>query len=105
MLLDHQSVCKEHGYTIILNRSNDKDSVLRSDIYHKTQEYFLAIFSPVLQLVGVEITYESIERNLGYKNRRNYAEIVVVNRSAYPSIIFSLLSAKFPTCICKISEN
>jgi hypothetical protein len=29
MLLDHQSVCKEHGHTIIKKRLNDKDSVLR----------------------------------------------------------------------------
>jgi hypothetical protein len=78
MLLDHQSVCKEHGHTIIIKRTKDKDSVLRSVIYHKKQKYFLAIF---LQLVGVELTYEGVERNLGFKNRRNYAKIVVVNRS------------------------
>ena len=84
MLLDHQSVCKEHGYTIILKHSNDKDSVLRSVIYHKKQKYFLAIFFffSVLQLLGIEITYEGVEHNLGVKNRRNYAKIVVVNRSA-----------------------
>jgi len=35
-----------------------------------------------LQLLGVEITYEGVERNLGVKNSRNYAKIVVVNRSA-----------------------
>ena len=35
-----------------------------------------------MQLVGVEITYEGIERNLGVKSGRNYAEIVVVNRYA-----------------------
>ncbi len=52
MLLDHQSVCKEHGYKIILNRSNDKDSVLRSDIYHKKQEYFLAIFFQFCNLLA-----------------------------------------------------
>jgi hypothetical protein len=34
MLLDHQSVCKEHGHTIIIKRLNDKESVLRSVIYH-----------------------------------------------------------------------
>ena len=39
------------------------------------------IFSlPVLQLVGIEITYEGVERNLGVKSGRNYVEIVVVNR-------------------------
>jgi hypothetical protein len=78
MLLDHQSVCKEHGHTIIIKCTKDKGSVLRSVIYHKKQKYFLAIF---LQLVGVELTYEGVERNLGFKNRRNYAKIVVVNRS------------------------
>ena len=44
MLLDHQSVCKEHGHTIIIKRLNDKDSVLRSGIYYKKQKYFLVIF-------------------------------------------------------------
>jgi hypothetical protein len=84
MLLDHQSACKEHGHTIIKKHLNDKDSVLHSVIYHKKQKYFLAIFFfPVLQLVGIEITYEDVERNLGVKNRRNYAKIVVVNRSAH----------------------
>ena len=43
--------------------------MLRSVIYHKKQKYFLAIFCSVLQLVGVEITYEGVERNLGVKNR------------------------------------
>ena len=75
MLLDHQSVCKEHGHTIILKHSSDKDSVLR-----------LIFFFSVLQLLGVEITYEGVERNLGVKNRRNYAKIVVVNRSEYCKI-------------------
>ena len=64
--------------------------MLRSVIYHKKQKYFLAIFCSVLQLVGVEITYEGVERNLGVKNRRNYAKIVVVNRSA---LIMSRLSS------------
>jgi hypothetical protein len=82
MLLDHQSVCEEHGHTIIIKRLNDKESVLRSVIYHKKQKYFLAIFYSVLKLVGIEITYEGVECNLGVKNRRNYAKIVVVNRSA-----------------------
>ena len=84
MLLDHQSVCEEHGHTIIIKRLNNKESVLRSVIYHKKQKYFLAIFYSVLQLVGIEITYEGVECNLGVKNRRNYAKIVVVNRSANP---------------------
>jgi hypothetical protein len=44
MLLDHQSVCKEHGHTIIIKCLNDKDSVLRSGIYYKKQKYFLVIF-------------------------------------------------------------
>ena len=44
MLLDHQSVCKEHGHIIIIKRIKDKDSVLRSVIYHKKPKYFLAIF-------------------------------------------------------------
>jgi hypothetical protein len=52
--------------------------VLRLVIYHRV----LAIFFSVLQYVVVEITYESIERNLGVKNHRNYAKIVVVNRFA-----------------------
>jgi hypothetical protein len=34
-----------------------------------------------LQLVGIEITYEGKEHNLGVKNRSNYATIVVVNKS------------------------
>ena len=69
-----------------LNRSNDKDSVLRSDIYHKKQRVLSGdFFSPVLKLVGVEITYEGVERNLGVKSGRNYAEIVVVNRYASSS--------------------
>jgi hypothetical protein len=54
---------------------------VRSVIYHKKQKYFLAIFFSVLELAGVEITYGGVERNLGVKNRRNYAKIVVVNRS------------------------
>ena len=70
MLLDHQSVCKEHGQTIIIKHLNDKDSVLRSVIYHKKQKYFLVIFFSVLQLVGIEISYEGVERNLGVNNRR-----------------------------------
>jgi hypothetical protein len=78
MLLDHQSACKEHGHTIIIKHLNDKVSVLRLVIYHRV----LAIFFSVLQFVVVEITYESIERNLGVNNHRNYAKIVVVNRSA-----------------------
>ena len=82
MLLDHQSVCKEHGHTIIIKHIKDKASVLRSVIYHKKQKYFLAIFFS-LQLVGVELTYEGVERNLGVKNGRNYAKIVLVNRSVY----------------------
>ena len=64
--------------------------MLRSVIYHKKQKYFLAIFCSVLQLVGIEITYEGVERNLGVNNRRNYAKIVVVNRSA---LIMSRLSS------------
>ena len=71
MLLDHQSVCKEYGYTIILNRSNNKDSVLRSDIYHKKQVLSGDFFFSVLQLVGIEITYGGVERNLGVKSGRN----------------------------------
>ena len=35
----------------------------------------------VLQLVGVEITHEGVECKLEAKNHRNYAKIVVVNRS------------------------
>jgi len=35
-----------------------------------------------LQLVGVEITYESVEHALGVKNHRNYPKIAVVNMSA-----------------------
>ena len=35
----------------------------------------------VLQLVVVEITYEGVECKLETKNHRNYAKIVVVNRS------------------------
>jgi hypothetical protein len=42
-----------------------------------------AIFFPVLQLAGVEITYEGVERNLGVINRRIYAKIVVVSRSDF----------------------
>jgi hypothetical protein len=49
---------------------------LRLVIYHR----ILAIFFSVLQFAVVEITYVSIERNLGVKNRRNYAKIVEVNR-------------------------
>jgi hypothetical protein len=41
---DHQSVCTEHGNTLIIKRLNDKESVLHSVIYHKKQKYFLAIF-------------------------------------------------------------
>ena len=81
MLLDHQSVCKEHGHTIFIKRLNNKDSVLRSIIYHKKQKVRTADFLFVLQLVGVEITYESVEHNLGAKNGKNYTKIVVVNRS------------------------
>jgi hypothetical protein len=44
-----------------------KTQVLCSVIYHKKQKYFLAIFFSVLQLVGIEITYEGIEYNLGVK--------------------------------------
>jgi hypothetical protein len=68
MLLDHQSVCKEHGHTIIIKQLNDIHSGLRLVIYHKNQKSLLSMFL-VLQLVGVEITYEGIERNLGAKNR------------------------------------
>ena len=39
-----------------------------------------------MQLVGVEITYEGVERNLGVKSGRNYAEIVVVNRYVVRSV-------------------
>jgi hypothetical protein len=94
MLLDHQSVCKEHGHTIIIKCIKDKDSVLRLVIYHKKQKYFLAIFFS-LQLVGVELTYEGIEHNLGFKNRRNYAKIVVINRSGYNSRDPGVFQLKF----------
>jgi hypothetical protein len=59
VLLDHQSVCKEHGHIIIIKHIKDKDSVLRSVIYHKKQKYFLAILFS-LQLVGVKLTYVPI---------------------------------------------
>ena len=78
MLLDHQRVCKEHGYTIIIKRLNDKDSVLHSGIYYKKQKYFLVIF---FSFVNCWRRNNLWERNLGVKNRRNYAKIVVVNRS------------------------
>jgi len=55
--------------------------VLRSIIYHKKQKVLTADFLFVLQLVGVEITYEGVEHNLGAKNGKNYTKIVVVNRS------------------------
>jgi hypothetical protein len=55
--------------------------VLRSIIYHKKQKVLTADFLFVLQLVGVEITYEGAERNLGAKNGKNYTQIIVVNRS------------------------
>ena len=54
MLLDHQSVCKEHGHTTIIKRIKDKDSVRL--VPYKKQKYFLAIFFS-LQLVGIELTY------------------------------------------------
>jgi hypothetical protein len=79
MLLDHQSVCKEHGHTTIIKRIKDKDSVRL--VPYKKQKYFLAIFFS-LQLVGIELTYEGVKHNIGVKNHRNYAKIVVVNRSA-----------------------
>ena len=47
-------------------------------------------FVPVLQLVGVKITYEGVERNLGVKSGRNYTEIVVVNRYADDFISFQM---------------
>lgn len=69
-----KSVCKEHAMHI--KHLNDKDSVLRLAINHMKQKQFLVIFFSVLQLVGIEVTYEGIECKLGVKNRRNYAKIV-----------------------------
>jgi hypothetical protein len=77
--------------------------MLRSVIYHKKQKYFLAIFCSVLQLVGIEITYEGVERNLGVNNRRNYAKIVVVNRSAL--IMSRLSSHRITVMILKILKK
>ena len=79
VLLDHQSACKEHGHTII--KKHFQCCIQLSTIRNKST--FWRFFFPVLQLVGIEITYEGVERNLGVKNRRNYAKIVVVNRSAH----------------------
>jgi hypothetical protein len=41
MILDHQIVCEEHRHTIIIKHLNDKDSVLRSVMFHKKQKYLL----------------------------------------------------------------
>jgi hypothetical protein len=40
-----------------------------------------------LQLVGVEITDEGVDSNLGAKNHRNYAKIEVVNRSVFENLV------------------